>query len=361
MHSILIKEFMSFIDEAVAYKSSPIYNGDILFAASGETPEDIGKSVVFIGEDEAYAGGDIIIFRQKSANALFLAYLFNGEEVNRQRYKFAKGQSVFHLHINDIKRIFVALPSLCEQAKITDILFTCDKGIELKEKLIAGKRQQKKWLLENLLTGRKRLPGFSDKWKEIRLGEVCKEIIGGGTPPRNNKRYYQGNIPWVTVKDLDGARQKYDAIEHVSEEAVQYGTTRVIPKGNLIVSTRMGLGRAFISMVDMAINQDMKGIILDNNLVSTEFVYFSYVQLHNRLERLGNGSTVKGIDVQTLKKLEINLPPLPEQTAIAEILSAVDREIDLHEKHLKELKKQRQALMQLLLTGIVRVNGQEVS
>ena len=279
-------------------------------------------------------------------------------KLNSAVYGIRDGKQIGY---EDFCNLRIHIPPLSEQKKIAEIISACDKVVELKKKLIARKRQQKRWLLENLLTGEKRLPGFRGKWKEVRLEEVCKDIIGGGTPPRNTKRYYQGSIPWVTVKDLDGAKQKYDSVEHISPDAVVDRTTRIIPKGNLIVSTRMGLGRGFINMVDMAINQDMKGIILDNALVSTEFVYFSYIELHDLLERLGNGSTVKGIDVQTLKKLKINLPPLPEQTAIAEILSAADREIGLHERHLEELKKQKKALMQLLLTGIVRVNGQEVS
>ncbi len=215
--------------------------------------------------------------------------------------------------------------------------------------------------MQNLLTGKKRLARFKVDWQKVRLGEVCKNVFGGGTPSRNIEHYYKGSIPWVTVKDLDGAKQKYDSIEHITLDAVQQSASKIIPKGNLIVSTRMGLGRGFINMVDMAINQDMKGIILDGAIVSTEFVYYCFIEHASDLERLGNGSTVKGIDLQTLLNIIINLPPLPEQNAIADILSTADREIELHEKQLEELKKQKKALMQLLLTGIVRVNVEKVN
>ncbi|TEB13450.1 restriction endonuclease subunit S [Pelotomaculum propionicicum] len=255
----------------------------------------------------------------------------------------------------------VRVPSIIEQQKIVKVLSTWNRAIELEERLISEKKQQKKWLMQNLLTGKKRLPGFTEGWQDIRLGDICKNVLGGGTPARNVKGYYKGNIPWVTVKDLDGAKQKYDSIEHISLDAIRQSASKIIPKGNLIVSTRMGLGRGFINMVDMAINQDMKGIILNSTSVSTEFIFYCFIELGNYLERLGNGSTVKGVDLSTLLNLIINLPPLPEQTAIAEILSTADREIDLHEKQLEELKKQKKALMQLLLTGIVRVNAQEVS
>ncbi len=315
--------------------------------------------------DKALVPNVYISFKIEEGNSEYYKHYFIAGLLSHQLSRLinagVRNDGLFNLYAQDFFACKLLCPPLSEQVKIAEIISTFDKAIELKEKLITGKSQQERWLLENLLTGEKRLPGFRGKWKEVRLEEVCKDIIGGGTPPRNTKRYYQGSIPWITVKDLDGAKQKYDSIEHISPDAVVDRTTRIIPKGNLIVSTRMGLGRGFINMVDMAINQDMKGIILDNALVSTEFVYFSYIELHDLLERLGNGSTVKGIDVQTLKKLKINLPPLSEQTAIAEILSVADREIRLHERHLEELKKQKKALMQLLLTGIVRVNGQEVS
>ncbi|MEW6687411.1 MAG: restriction endonuclease subunit S, partial [Candidatus Edwardsbacteria bacterium] len=306
----------------------------------------------------------------------FPTYVFN-EKACPYFYKYYVIQPHFKKMLSDIspggagrnrvmskssfRKLFAVLPPLPEQEKIAEILSTWDKAIELKEQLIAGKKQQKKWLMQNLLTGKIRLPGFTDEWQRVRLGEICRNVFGGGTPSRNIEHYYTGNIPWVTVKDLDGSKQKYDSSEHISLEAVQQSASKIIPKGNLIISTRMGLGRGFINMVDMAINQDLKGIILNGSVVSTEFVYYNFIELGSDLERIGNGSTVKGIDLQTLLKLPINLPSLPEQKAIADILSTADREIDLHEKQLEELKKQKKALMQLLLTGIVRVSAQEVS
>lgn len=294
---------------------------------------------------------------------LFFDYYVQLPFMRRYFYIASDGVHVEKLRFktDDWLRQKIRVPSIIEQQNIASILAASDKAIRLKEHLIVEKKQQKKWLMQNLLTGKKRLIGFKDEWQKIRLGEVCKNVFGGGTPSRNIEHYYKGNIPWVSVKDLDGAKQKYDSFEHISLDAVQKSASKIIPKGNLIVSTRMGLGRGFINMVDMAINQDMKGIILDGTLISTEFVYYCFIELGSDLERLGNGSTVKGIDLQTLLNMIINLPPLPEQTAIAEILSTADHEIDLHEKQLKELKKQKKALMQLLLTGMVRVIAQEVS
>lgn len=340
-------------------------DGDIVFVDASEDCKGIGKSVVVYNQKQrsAIAGLHTIVAKCKTRNLFrdYKRFFLQTMYIRKQFVFYATGVSVFGVTKNNIGKIIACLPSLSEQEKIAEILSTWDKAIELKEQFITEKKQQKKWLIQNLLTGKKRLPGFTEGWQDVRLGAVCKNVLGGGTPSRNVEGYYKGNIPWVTVKDLDGAKQKYDSIEHINLDAVRQSASKIIPKGNLIVSTRMGLGRGFINMVDMAINQDMKGIMLDNTLVSTEFIYYCFIELGNYLERLGNGSTVKGVDLSTLLNLIINLPPLPEQIAIAEILSTADHEIDLHEKQLEELKKQKKALMQLLLTGIVRVKAQEVS
>lgn len=294
---------------------------------------------------------------------LFFNYYVQLPFIKRYFYMASDGVHVEKLRFKtaDWLRQKIRIPLFSEQQSIVKILKSWDKAIGLKEQLIIEKKRHKNWLMKNVLTGKIRLLGFTDEWHKLSLGDICNNVLGGGTPSREIKYYYEGNIPWVTVKDLDGIKQKYDALEHICLDAVQQSATKIIPSGNLIVSTRMGLGRAFINMVDMAINQDMKGIILNCELVSTEFVYYCYILLGSVFERLGNGSTVKGINLGTLLKMTIDLPPLPEQTAIAKILSTADHEIYLLEKQLDELKNQKKALMQLLLTGIVRVITPEVS
>ncbi|WP_139257286.1 restriction endonuclease subunit S [Desulforamulus aeronauticus] len=321
-----------------------------------------GAVARYKAESPISVSGYYDVFSCKDKHIAFMEFFLKSNRLINFYNRMATGSLIEkqRVHFSQFLDFELPLPSINECEKIAEILLTWDKGIELRERLIEEKRRQKKYLLQKLLTGEKRIPGFRDKWRKVRLGEVCKKVFGGGTPSRNSSHYYQGNIPWVTVKDLDGAKKKYDSLEHISEEAVRKSASKIIPKGNLIVSTRMGLGRGFINMVDMAINQDMKGLILDDQLVFPEFLYYCFIESGRNLERLGNGSTVKGIDLQTLLKVIIHLPTLPEQIAIAEILSVADREIELLENKFVQIQRQKEALMQLLLTGIVRVNVQEV-
>jgi len=347
-HDTVIKEFTSFVDEDVAYASTQICKGDILFVGSGETPEDIGKSVAFMGEEEAYAGGDIIIFRQNRENTLYLAYLLNGTEVNRQRYKYGEGHSVVHLYMDDIKRILVTLPPLPEQEKIAKILSTWDKAIELKEQLIAGKKQQKKWLMQNLLTGKKRLSGFTEEWQEVRLGEVCI-VIMGQSPDSKAYNEDKAGIPLIQGNaDCQGRLTK--------PRIWTTQITRICNVGDIIFTVRAPVGAVAIADQKACIGRGVSVIRSKHNQHYQHYMYHYLLSIEDKWSRVSQGSTFDAINGDEIKKVIIRYPSESEQTAIAEILSTADREIDLHEKQLDELKKQKKALMQLLLTGLVRVN-----
>lgn len=173
------------------------------------------------------------------------------------------------------------------------------------------------------------------EWQEIRLGSVLEKIIGGGTPSKNKPEYWNGDIFWCSVKDMSSGKIKLDKTEdRISEEGLRKSSANLIKAGTVITSTRMGLGRAFINEVDMAINQDLKALI-PNEKIDNIFLLYTILIKGEELESLGTGSTVKGITLDTLKNVSISLPPLPTQRRIASILSAYD---DLIENNLKRIK-----------------------
>src|SRR5699024_6742741 len=124
----------------------------------------------------------------------------------------------------------------------------------------------------------------------------------------------------------------------------------LITAKNLIVSTRMGLGKGFINNTDMAINQDLKGLYPDKSKLNVDFLMYWYKNQKRRIEILGAGSTVKGIDLNTLKNLRVAKPKLMEQQKIADVLSTWDRAIELKESLIQEKEEQKKGLMERLLT-----------
>ena len=155
----------------------------------------------------------------------------------------------------------------------------------------------------------------------VPLGDIV-DIKGGGTPSRNVSEYWGGEIPWATVKDLKGTTLS-ETEEYVTAEGVKNSASNIIPTGNIIIATRMALGKAAINTVDIAINQDLKALTCSDKIDARYLLHF-LCSKSSFLESLGKGATVKGITLDVVKKLEIPLPPLPEQRRIAAILDKAD-------------------------------------
>jgi len=156
-HHVEIKRIYSYISEESKSKSKVIRSGDILFAGSGETADEIGKCAVYLRKDKACAGGDIIIFSPKTNDSLFLAYLLNSAIIRRELRKLGQGQSVVHVYKKDLAVLKVSLPYLEEQHKIASVLNAADREIDLLNKKLENLKNQKKGLMQKLLTGKIRV------------------------------------------------------------------------------------------------------------------------------------------------------------------------------------------------------------
>ncbi len=169
-----------------------------------------------------------------------------------------------------------------------------------------------------------------EDWEVVELGSTVERFIGGGTPSRSNNEYWGNEIPWITVKDF-ATFNPYTAQESITKKGLTNSASNLIPKGTLITSTRMALGKAVVYQVDVAINQDMKALFCRQEL-NTKFLYFWFEANKNKIDELGSGSTVKGLSLSDLRKLYLILPAKEEQTAIANALSDVDALIREQEK-----------------------------
>jgi type I restriction enzyme S subunit len=157
-------------------------------------------------------------------------------------------------------------------------------------------------------------------WEYRKLGEVC-DVIGGGTPSKDNEMFYlDGDIPWATVRDM-----KLDVIcqteFRITKEAVKNSSTNVIPKGNVVIATRVGLGKVCFLKVDAAINQDLKGVIPKNtSKLLVGFLFQWFKNIAHIIQDEGTGATVQGVKLPFIKSLIIPIPPINEQQRIVTIL-----------------------------------------
>ena len=156
-HHFVIESFHSFISADAASCSLRMEQGDILFTCSGETAEEIGKSVAYLDEVEAYAGGDIILLRGHGQSARFLGYALNSADVVRQKTRFGQGNSVVHINAGNLSEIVVSLPPVDEQDAIASVLQTAQQDVQQLTELLQRLKTEKTALMQQLLTGKRRV------------------------------------------------------------------------------------------------------------------------------------------------------------------------------------------------------------
>jgi len=198
-------------------------------------------------------------------------------------------------------------------------------------------------------------------WHDVSLGDVLISVVGGGTPPRNIPSYFEGKVPWFTVKDMKSLRPS-DAEEHISEAAIANSATNLIPANTLIVATRIALGRAMRPGVECAINQDLKALVVGRG-IDPDFLLYWFGANERLIQDLGSGTTVSGIRLETLRSLPLALPPAKEQTRIVAKLEDLLAELDSAVAELKlaqkKLQQYRQSLLKSAVEGVLTVQWRE--
>lgn len=187
-----------------------------------------------------------------------------------------------------------------------------------------------------------------DGWRVARLGDVLDSAPGGGTPARGIEDYWQGTIPWATVKDM-GASTLERTTEFITEAGVAASSTRVIPAGTVLLATRMAVGAVTWTACDTAINQDLKALI-PSALLDGRFLFQFLLANKTKLEAAGTGTTVKGIGMDFVRTLPLLVPPLQEQRTIAAVLDSIDAAIERTDEVISATDRLRDALLHELLT-----------
>jgi type I restriction enzyme S subunit len=307
-----------------------------------------------------------LIKKNNDTDSVFYAYFFE----HRKKYleQLGSGSTFKEVSRSILKKLKIPLPPLAEQQKIAEILSTVDKAIQKVDDCIAKTQRLKQGLMQKLLTlgiGHKKFKynkelgcEIPEEWKVMRLGSVSLNFINGGTPSTYNPDYWDGDVPWMTSAHISG-RIVMTGQRYITKEGLKNSATNLVPKDNLLVATRVGIGKAAINKIDIAISQDLTGVIIDKNKAIPEFVYWIFINSERKLKSLAQGSTIKGILREELGKLKIPLPPLSEQHKIAEILNTVDKKLDLEKKRKEKLERIKRGLMNDLLTGRKRVKLDE--
>jgi type I restriction enzyme S subunit len=194
-------------------------------------------------------------------------------------------------------------------------------------------------------------------WKTKPLGDIC-QVIGGGTPTKAKTEYYGGSIPWATVRDLRS--EVISETEYkITSEAVKSSSTKIIPKGNVVIATRVGLGKVCRLTQDTAINQDLRGIIPNNKkILLVSFLFLWLKSIAHLIVSEGTGATVQGVKLSFIKSLQVPLPPLSEQQRIISILEKAFADIATAKANAEKNLKNARALFESHLNEVFTRKGE---
>ena len=285
------------------------------------------------------------------AYPLFMDYYSRTPQMINQIDRQSYGVTDFRkrLYWDSFAPISCTLPPIEEQQKIAAILTTQDRVIELKGKRLAEKQRQEKYLMQQLLTGKKRLPGFNGAWKTDCLGKLFFE----------RKETNCENIEMLAITGTQGIipRKELDLKDNSSEDKSKYLRVCV---GDIGYNTmRMWQGVSAYSNYEGIVSPAYTILKPSSSINAKYFAYlFKMSEIVFLFYRFSQGlvDDTRNLKYESFKKIKVCYPPdIKEQTAIAEVLSAADREIELLQQDIEQEKQKKKALMQLLLTGIVRV------
>ena len=243
------------------------------------------------------------------------------------------------------------IPPIEEQRKIVKALSIWEDAISETEALIDNSKIQKKAIMQQLLTGKKRLPNFVSKWNNVSISEmgVC---ISGGTPKSDRKEYWGGDLLWATPTDITGLKSKYisQTSRKITKEGLLSSSAKVLPIGSLIICTRATIGHMAIAKVPIATNQGFKNLTPGPNF-HAEFLFHLFTFFKNKFVRYACGSTFLELSKKDFQKLCFNVPLLDEQKAIAAVLDRHDEFTEKLKQNYDRLSSEKVALLRQLLTG----------
>jgi type I restriction enzyme S subunit len=338
-------------------------NGDVIIADASEDYEGVGEAIEIknLNGKAAISGLHTFALRDLDCKTVpgFRTYIFKNPNVKKELKTIATGSKVYGISKGNIQKFKIVLPPLPEQQKIAQILATWDIAINKQETLIAQKKQQKKGLMQQLLSGNKRLDGFTEEWGQVKLKDISSLITKGTTPSSIGFKFLEVGVNFIKAENIskDGIID-IESTPKISESCNEALKRSILKTNDILFSIAGTLGRtAIVKLKDLPANtnQALSIIRLKRGFLS----YINY-QLNTEIIdryvlKMVSVGAQPNLNLQQVGNIEIPFPEIEEQQKIAEVLTAADNEITALQQQLQQLKTQKQGLMQQLLSGKIRV------
>ena len=330
---------LAFVSPELAEKLKKVDKGDVVITNTSENIEDVGKALLYLGEEQAVTGGHATIFKpSKEIVGKFFVYFTQTEIFDKAKRKFAKGTKVIDVSATDMAKIQIPIPSLETQQKIVKIL---DKFTELEATLeatleaeLALRKRQYQYYRDFLLDFDNQILGgiaddYKGRLKDVvwkTLGEVAKIQRGASPRPISNYIIQNGDgVPWIKIGDTS-LNSKY--IEKTEQKISYEGAlkSRILEEGDFVISNSMSYGRPYILKIKGAIHDGWASISGFKKELNPDFLYhyLSSNDVQHYWKSKINSSSVSNLNVDIIKTLIIPIFPLAKQEKIAAILDKFD-------------------------------------
>ena len=331
---------------------SSLREGDLLTIQTG----DIGLTTIVTKELEGSNCHALIISRFKEMILpQFMLYYYNSP-IGRNRFRIIEtGTTMKHINTGDLVKFSIPVPSLPEQQRIVSVLSLWDTAIEKQTALIEQLALRKHGLMQQLLTGKKRLKGFEGEWKEVRLGEMLHTLSNGMIYDTTTTDGFKiTRIETISDGTININKVGYCEFEPANEFKLQ--------KGDILyshINSLSHIGKVAYYNLDETIYHGMNLLLLrTNELINNKYLYYlllSSVSKHQALRYAKPAINQASISTSDIKKFKYKIPHIDEQNAIISVLVNADKEIEIQKQKLAAMQEQKKGLMQVLLTGKRRI------
>lgn len=388
-HEFFIRSTRSAIPKAIAENYTPIEFGDVLFASSGETIEDIGKSAVSLMRSEARCGGDVLVFRSRHpVDARYLGYTVGCRPVVVQKAAMGRGITVMHIYADQLKRLALPLPPLPEQTAIARFLDYIDgrirRAIREKEKLLAVLAEQQHAAIEQAVTGAidvqtgrpfaayknsgvEWLPKVPAHWLGLPLAAAATSVQTGPFGSQlHAHEYVDMGVPVINPSHLTDGRIAPDHSVTVTEQKAEELSRHRLARADIVMARRGEVGRSALvqpNEVGWICGTGSLRIRPRRAVCRPEYLLLALNSSRSRdaLHLTSVGSTMPNLNAEIVSRLRLHIPPLAEQDAIAEFCRIVKARHNAATSHPRRqtalLREYRDRLVADMVTGKLDVRG----
>ena len=330
--------------------------GDIVFQRSSENREEVGTANVYLGSQPCVYGGFVIRGKKEGEyNPFFLKELLQSTRVRKEITSWSGGSTRYNIGQDSLNKISIILPSIEEQNKIADLLLKVYEKIDLLEYKYQCYKNFKKYLMQQIFTQKLRF-NFTDEWKFVKLETLIKKGKAGGTPSSTNSDYYNGDIPFLSIKDMtEQGKYIVKTEKSITNEGLNNSSAWIIPEYSLLYSIYASIGLVAINRTEISTSQAIYGIILKEG-VSLEYMYYYLTYFKKNVHRYIETGTQGNLNAKLLKSFEVLLPSLKEQEMIVNILSLADEKIDNTEKEIIKMNEFKKGLLQQMFNYVLILN-----